>query len=250
MASTAPLRTSVPSVVRTPLVRVSAAERDRPPRSSPASARSRRHRPRPPARRASPRRSRASSTMERPSGVSSRIDATSAAVSASDLGDAGRRRDRRREAVAVGDGAGLVEQDDVHVAGRLHGAAAHGQHVEARDAVHARDADGGEQPADGRRDEAHEERHELDGAHRSRPRTGRTAAGSRPPCRNTRVRPASRMAERDLVGRPLPLGALDERDHAVEERLARIGRDADDDAVADERRAAGDACCGCRCRAP
>ena len=46
--------------------------------------------------------------------------------------------------------------------------------------------------------------------------------------------------QRDLVRRPLALGAFDERDHAVEERLAGIGRDADDELVADDRRAAGD----------
>ena len=214
----------------------------------PLVARRRRRRRR--ARRARARRSRASSTIERPSGVSSRIDATRAAVSDLGLVDAGRRRDRRREAVAVGDGAGLVEQDDVDVAGGLDGAAAHGQHVEARDAVHAGDADGRQEAADGGRDEADEERHERDGADGLARRTGRTAAASRRPCRNTMVRPASRIGERDLVGRPLPLGALDERDHAIEERLARIGRDADDELVADERRAAGDASCGCRCPAP
>ncbi len=36
--------------------------------------------------------------------------------------------------------------------------------------------------------------------------------------------------ERDLVGRLLPLGALDQRDHAVEEGLARAGGDAHRDA--------------------
>ena len=41
--------------------------------------------------------------------------------------------------------------------------------------------------------------------------------------------------ERDLVGRALALGALDERDHAVEERLAGVRGDADDDAVARAR---------------
>ena len=46
--------------------------------------------------------------------------------------------------------------------------------------------------------------------------------------------------EGDLVGRALALGALDQGDHPIEERLARVGRDADDEAVADERRAAGD----------
>ena len=54
------------------------------------------------------------------------------------LGDARRRRDRRGEAVAVGDRARLVEEDDVDVAGRLDGAAAHREDVEPRDAVHAR----------------------------------------------------------------------------------------------------------------
>ena len=46
--------------------------------------------------------------------------------------------------------------------------------------------------------------------------------------------------ERDLVRRPLALRALDEGDHPVEEGLARVGRDADHEPVADERRAAGD----------
>ena len=44
----------------------------------------------------------------------------------------------------------------------------------------------------------------------------------------------------DLVRRLLPVGALDEGDHAVEERLARLGRDAHDDLVGQHPRAAGD----------
>ena len=47
-------------------------------------------------------------------------------------------------------------------------------------------------------------------------------------------------AERDLVGRLLALRALDQRDHAVEEGLARIGGDAHLDPVGDDRGAAGD----------
>ena len=46
--------------------------------------------------------------------------------------------------------------------------------------------------------------------------------------------------ERDLVGRLLALGALDQRDHAVEEGLAGIGRDAHHDPVGQHARAAGD----------
>ena len=57
--------------------------------------------------------------------------------------------------------------------------------------------------------------------------------------RNTIVRPASRI-ERDLVRRLAPRGALDERDHAVEERLAGLLGDLDDDAVREHARAAGD----------
>jgi hypothetical protein len=41
--------------------------------------------------------------------------------------------------------------------------------------------------------------------------------------RKTIVRPASRIVQRDLVRRLLPLRALDERDHPVEEGLARVG---------------------------
>ena len=46
--------------------------------------------------------------------------------------------------------------------------------------------------------------------------------------------------ERDLVRRLAPLGALDERDHAVEERLAGLLGDLDDDPVGGHARAAGD----------
>ena len=46
--------------------------------------------------------------------------------------------------------------------------------------------------------------------------------------------------QRDLVRRLLPRRALDERDHAVEERLAGVGGDADDDVVGQHLRAAGD----------
>ena len=49
------------------------------------------------------------------------------------------------------------------------------------------------------------------------------------------VSPASRMFERDLVRRLAPLGALDERDHAVQERLAGLLRDLDDDLVGGTR---------------
>ena len=55
------------------------------------------------------------------------------------------------------------------------------------------------------------------------------------------VRPASRIDRAISFGRALALGALDEGDHPVEERLARIGGDRDDQAVAGQGRAAGHA---------
>ena len=47
--------------------------------------------------------------------------------------------------------------------------------------------------------------------------------------------------QRDLVRRPLPDRALDEADHPVEERLARVRGDRDDDPVGEHAGAAGDA---------
>ena len=46
--------------------------------------------------------------------------------------------------------------------------------------------------------------------------------------------------QRDFVRRLLPLRAFDQRDHAVQEAVALFHRDADDDAVAEHARAAGD----------
>ena len=76
------------------------------------------------------------------------------------LGDARHREELRGLAVAERDGAGLVEQQRVDVAGRLDGAARHREHVVLHQAVHAGDADGREQAADGGRDEADEQRDE------------------------------------------------------------------------------------------
>ena len=54
------------------------------------------------------------------------------------------------------------------------------------------------------------------------------------------VRPGEQDRQGDLVRRLLAVGAFDEGDHAVEERLARLGRDAHDDLVGEDARAAGD----------
>ena len=72
------------------------------------------------------------------------------------------RHERRGLPVAQRDGAGLVQQQRVHVAGRLHGAARHGQHVALHQPVHAGDADGRQQRADRRRDQADQQRDHHD----------------------------------------------------------------------------------------
>ena len=142
------------------------------------------------------------------------------------LGDAGHRNDFGRQPVAEGDGAGLVEQQRIDVAGGFHRAAGHRQHVEAHQPVHAGNADGREQRADGGRDQRDEQRHQDD--------DGDRAAGIGGVARDGRGREHEddgqadqQDVQRDLVRRLLPLGAFDQLDHAVEERRAGRGRDAD-----------------------
>ena len=76
------------------------------------------------------------------------------------LGHAAQRLELGRLAVAERDGAGLVEEERVDVARGLDRAARHGEHVEAHQPIHAGDADGRKQRADGGRDQRHEQRHQ------------------------------------------------------------------------------------------
>ena len=117
-------------------------------------------------------RSFASTTMLRPSGVSSARDA-------SWHGRPAPRSPRRQRheldclAISKGDRAGLVEQQGVHVAGRFHRPAADRDHIVLGQAIHPGDADRGEQPANGRGDEADQQRDQhrhRNGDRRCRPR--------------------------------------------------------------------------------
>ena len=142
------------------------------------------------------------------------------------LVDPGQRRDGRRQPVAERDRAGLVEQDHVDVARGLHRPTAHRQDVEPRDAVHAGDADGREQPADRGGNQADEQR---DQDHDAERRVGVDAERPQGRRRQQEHDREARQQDRegDLVRGALPLGALDERDHAVKEGVARIGGDPD-----------------------
>ena len=150
-----------------------------------------------------------------------------------------------RLAIAERDGAGLVEQQRVDIARRFDGLAAHGEHVVLHDAVHAGDADGGEQAADGGRDQADEQRDQHDdGGDRARfrlidavLREGRERDDRQ---QEDQRKPGDHDVQRDFIGRFLPLRAFDESDHAVEERFAGVRSDLNLDVIREHFGAAGD----------
>ena len=106
--------------------------------------------------------------MLRPSGVSSASEAKLRGIGQVRNLDpvGGQKLDRL--AIAQRDRAGLVQQQHVDVAGRLDRPARHGDHVGLDHAIHAGDADGREQPADGRGNQAHQQgRQHRDGDRRA-----------------------------------------------------------------------------------
>ena len=151
---------------------------------------------------------------------------------------AGRRDELGRLAVAQGDRAGLVEQQHVDIARRLDGTARHGEHVALHQAVHAGDADRRQQGADRRRDEGDQE-----GDQHGLRDVGVRVEGERPQGgdgdQEGDRQPGEQDVERDFVGGLAPLGALDQGDHALEERLARFLGHLDHEAIGEQLRASG-----------
>ena len=92
--------------------------------------------------------------------------------------------------------------------------------------------------ADGGRDQRHEQRHQDDDGNRAAG-IGRIARDRRGREHEDDGQADQQDVERDLVRRFLPLGALDQRDHAVEEGRTRRRGDAHDDPVGNHGRAAG-----------
>ena len=180
----------------------------------------------------------ASTTIERPSGVSSASEA-SCAASASSCSVTPRTG---RNAVAWRLPSVMVpvlsSSKRIDVAGGLDRAAGHRQHVEAHQPVHAGDADRRQQRADGGRDQRHEQRHQ----HHDRDRAagiGRVARDRHGREHEDDGEAREQDIERDLVRRLLPLGALHQLDHAVDEGRALRCGDADADPVRQHLRAAG-----------
>ena len=155
------------------------------------------------------------------------------------LGDAVDRQERVGLAVAERDRAGLVEQQRGAVAGRLDGAAAHRQHVALHEAVHAGDADRREQPADGRGDEAHQQRDEDDDVCSALANIANGCSVT-VASRKMMVRPASRMLSAISLGvfcRSAPSTSAIMRSRNVSPGS---GGDAHDDLVREHPGAAGD----------
>ena len=140
--------------------------------------------------------------------------------------------------VAEGDGAGLVEQQDVDVSGRLDRAPRHREHVALEQSVHAGDANRAQQPTDGRGNQAHEQGDERrDGKRRARMDTEWLERQDNEEENHGQRREHDREGE--FVRRLLPGRALDEVDHVIEKPLAGIGGDAEDQRVGQHRGAAG-----------
>ncbi len=87
------------------------------------------------------------------------------------------RRDKFRcLTISEGDGAGLVQEQHIHVTRGFGCSAAHGKHVLLHQPVDARDADGAQESTDGGGDEAHQQSHQHgDRERHSRVQTRRTS---------------------------------------------------------------------------
>ena len=154
------------------------------------------------------------------------------------VADARRRTELGRLPVAQRDRAGLVEQQRIDVAGRFDRAAGHRQHVLLDEPVHAGDADRRDQRADRRRNQADQQRDQHGNRNRRAGVVGKRLERHHDEQEDERQH-REQDVQRDLVRRLLPDGALDERDHAIEKCLARIGGDLHHDPVREHLRAAG-----------
>ncbi len=155
------------------------------------------------------------------------------------LGNAGQREYLGRLTIAKRNGAGLVEKQCVHVSGCFDGTSGHRQHVVLDESIHAGDADGRDERADRRRNQADEQRDQ----HRNRNlRAGIVREGLQRHHdeQEDQREDGEEDVQRDLVRRLLPFRALDEGDHAIQERVPRIGCHSHLDPIRDDARAAGD----------
>ncbi|MNF76823.1 hypothetical protein D3C84_589490 [compost metagenome] len=153
-------------------------------------------------------------------------------------GHAGGLDHRAAAAVAESDGAGLVQQQHMHVTGGFHCAARFGDDVEAHQAIHAGDTDGREQAANGGGDQGHQQRHQVHQRQIAASVAGEGLQGGHHQ-QEDQGQADQQDIQRHLVGGLLALGAFDQGDHAVQGRFAGIAGDADQQPVGDQPGIAG-----------
>ena len=156
-----------------------------------------------------------------------------------------RREEGRCLPVTQGDGSGLIQQQNIDVAGGLDGTAGGRDHVRLHHAAHTRDADGRQEPADRGRNQTYQQGHErrngdgcseLCGLHTVE---GEGEEGHDDDQEYQGER-HQQDGQRDLVRCLLAFRSLDHGDHAIEEGVAGIDGDPHDDPIRQDPCAAGD----------
>ena len=129
------------------------------------------------------------------------------------------RVERRRHPVAECDGARLVQQQRLGVPGGLDRPAAHGKDVALDEPVHAGDPDGRQQSPDRGRDEADEKRNESHNRHACPCEVAEGLEDDYDWQEDDRQN-SEQDGKSELVRGFLPVGTLDEGDHAVKKCLS------------------------------
>ena len=139
-----------------------------------------------------------------------------------------------RHAVAKGDGAGFIEQQRVHIAGRFHSAARGGNHIEADEPVHAGNADGRKQAADGCRNQTDQQGNQ----HRYR-QVGTGIARQRPQAdthnQKNNGQTGEQNGQRQFIRGFLPLRPFHQRNHPVNKGGAGCSRNPHLDIIRENR---------------
>ncbi len=152
---------------------------------------------------------------------------------------AGRCMEGCSHAIAESDGSCFVEQQHIYIACGFYCAATCRQHIAAYQPVHTAYADGAQQPADSRWDKAYQQRNEYGQRGCCRHQAGFCFAVSGKCFERSHSqkkhdsKPGQQNSKSDFIWRFLPACAFHQRDHCIDKGAARIGGNADNNAVAD-----------------
>ena len=138
-------------------------------------------------------------------------------------------------AIADGDGAGLVEDERLHVAGSLDGLSRRGEHVEPYHPVDPGNPDRGQQRADGRRNQRDHECYQVCDVD-LRVEVGRHRGHRGHHDHKDQGQDREQDGECDFVGRLLSSCTFHQMDHTVEEALAGICGHANEQPIGDDGR--------------